>query len=205
MDAKIQAVLDQYHQRIEQEEADTGHSPGTSVGLEWRDRVLLAVGPETGRLINIIARSLKAPAILELGTSYGYSTIWLAEAARAAGGRVITAELADYKTAYARDMAQKAGLANLIDFRTGDALEIIAALPGKFDFVLMDLWKDMYVPCLNAILPRLNPGAVIVADNIISPGGPNVKAYEAAIRATPQLRSILLPVGAGLEISVFEG
>lgn len=203
MDQTIDAVLAEYHARMEREEQDTGHRPGSSAG-EWRDQVLLAVGPETGRLINIIAKSLDSPTILELGTSYGYSTIWLGEAARASGGKVITAESADYKAAYAKDMAEKAGLAAQIDFRVGDALDVIADLPKGVDFVLLDLWKDLYVPCLEAVLPKLNPDAIIVADNMITPGGPNVKLYAEAVRATPQLRSVLLPVGAGLEISVFE-
>ncbi len=203
MDDKINAVLDAYHERIRQEEEGYGVTPGNSA-REWRDTVLLPVGPETGQLINIIARSLDAPNILELGTSYGYSAIWLGEAARAAGGRMTTVELADYKTEYAKDMAAKAGLSDVIDFRVGDALEIIAGLPDRIDFVLLDLWKDMYVPCLEAVLPKLNPGAIIVADNMITPGGPNVKAYADAVRAAPNLRSILLPVAAGLEISVYE-
>src|SRR6185503_13813906 len=113
------------------------------------DRQLLAVGPDTGRLINILARSLKAPTILELGTSYGYSGIWLAEAARAAGGRVITMELSEKKSAYARDMAERAGLADFIDYQVGDAVELIAKLPQGIDFVLVDLWKDLYVACLE--------------------------------------------------------
>jgi hypothetical protein len=70
-----------------------------------------AVGPETGQLINIITKSLQAPSILELGTSFGYSGIRLAEAARATGGRLTTMELHDYKSAYARETAIKAGLA----------------------------------------------------------------------------------------------
>ena len=77
-------------------------------------------GPCWGATL-VMARSLKAPHILELGTSYGYSTIWLAEAARAAGGRVTSIELQDYKSAYAHDMAVKAGLADHVDFRIGDA------------------------------------------------------------------------------------
>jgi predicted O-methyltransferase YrrM len=70
-----------------------------------------AVGPETGQLINVIAKSLQAPRILELGTSFGYSGIRLAEAARATGGRLTTMELHDYKSAHAREMAIKASLA----------------------------------------------------------------------------------------------
>jgi predicted O-methyltransferase YrrM len=207
MDEKITAVLDAYHERIRQEEEGYGVTPGGNAH-ERRDQVLLPVGPDTGRLINIIVKSLDAPNILELGTSYGYSGIWLAEAARATRGRVTTVELADYKAEYARDMAAKAGLSDYIDFKVGDALGIIDALPPRsksgIDFVLLDLWKDMYVPCLEAFLPKLIPGAIIVADNMITPGGDNVKAYGRAVRATLGMTSILLPVGAGLEVSVYE-
>ena len=86
------------------------------------DQMLLPVGPESGRLINILVKSLKAPKILELGTSFGYSGIWLAEAARATGGRLITMELSAEKSAYAREMSKKAGLAEFVDFRVGDAV-----------------------------------------------------------------------------------
>src|SRR5580693_1943631 len=118
MDEKVTAVLAEYHVRMADEHKrmrEGSFGPG-----DWRDKVLLAVGPETGQLINILARSLKAPHILELGTSYGYSGIWLADAARAAGGRVTTMELQDYKSAYAREMSQKAGLADVVDFKVGD-------------------------------------------------------------------------------------
>src|SRR5262245_61240173 len=99
MDAKVQAVLDAYHARMPEEETmREGQGPR---GQDWRDRSLLAVGPETGRLINIIARRLEAPTMLELGTSYGYSGIWLGDAARASGGRLITMELQQYKSDHA--------------------------------------------------------------------------------------------------------
>ena len=131
---------------------------------------MYAVGPETGRLLNILARSLKTPTILEIGTSFGYSSIWLAEAAQASGGRLITMELQDYKSAHAREMAVKAGLAGCIDFRVGDAVQMIGELQGGIDFVLVDLWKDLYVPCLEAFYPKLSAGAIIVADNMTLPG-----------------------------------
>ena len=202
MDEKVQAVLNAYHARMREEERlREGRGPG---GEDWRDRSLLAVGPETGRLINIVARRLEAPTMLELGTSYGYSGIWLGEAARASGGRLITIELQDYKSAYAREMATRAGLADHIDHRVGDAVAMIGAMPHGIDFVLLDLWKDLYVPCLEAFYPKLNPGAIVVADNMLRPGGEEIEAYSRAVRAKSGMTSVLLPVGTGIEISRYE-
>src|SRR3954463_4608515 len=103
MDDKIAAVLDTYPALIREQENNKDKTPAENRHTSLDDR-LLAVGPQTGQLINILAKSLKAPNILELGTSYGYSGIWLADAARASGGRVTSMELQDYKSAYARDM-----------------------------------------------------------------------------------------------------
>jgi len=160
-----------------------------------------AVGPKTGELLNILARSLEAPRILEIGTSFGYSGIWLGEAARASGGRLITMEMHEYKSRYAQKMAAEAGLADFIDFQVGDAVALIEQLQGGVDFVLLDLWKDLYVPCLEAFYPKLNPGAIVVADNMIRPANTGVEAYARAIRAKPGISSVMLPVGSGLEIS----
>jgi predicted O-methyltransferase YrrM len=113
-------------------------------------------------------------------------------------------EMHGYKSAFAQEMAEKAGLSTHIDFRIGDAVEMIGTLETGVDFVLVDLWKDLYLPCLEAFYPRLNPGAIIVADNMIRPGDDNVKAYGRAIRAKPGISSVLLPVGSGLEISRYE-
>lgn len=203
MDSKIAAVLDIYHELIHKERTSPREMPpgGRDGG---QDRRLRAVGPETGQLLNILAKSLKAPTILELGTSFGYSGIWLAEAARASGGRLITMELHDYKSAYAREMADKAGLADHIDFRVGDAVQMISQLETGVDFVLVDLWKDLYLPCLEGFYPKLNPGAIIVADNMLRPGDDNVKLYGESIRRKPHMTSVLLPVGSGIEVSRYE-
>jgi predicted O-methyltransferase YrrM len=109
-------------------------------------------------------------------------------------------ESEDYKSAHAREMARKAGLADHVDFKVGDAVEMIGALPLRIDFVLLDLWKNLYVPCLEAFYPKLNPGAIIVADNMLG-SDPGVKAYAKAIRAKRGIASVLLPVGNGLEVS----
>lgn len=95
-------------------------------------------------------------------------------------------------------------MAGHVEFRVGDALDLIAGLSGTIDFVLLDLWKDLYVPCLEAFYPRLAPGAIIVADNIVRPGGEDVERYVRAVRAKPGISSVLLPVGSGIEVSRFD-
>ena len=197
MDDKVTAVLDAYHERMARERKEREGKNSA----DFLDRHMLSVGPDTGPFINLIARSMDTPHILEIGTSFGYSGIWLAEAARAAGGRVTTLEIDARKSAHAREMAEKAGLADYVDFQLGDAVELIGKLSSGVDFVLLDLWKDMYVPCLEAFFPKLNPGAIIVADNMIYPGGDSVERYGKAVRAKPGIESVLLPVGTGLEVS----
>ncbi len=203
MDDRITAVLDAYHERIHEERAAPREMPpgGRDGGQDQRMR---AVGPATGQFLNILAKSLPAPTILEIGTSFGYSGIWLGEAARASNGRLITMELHGYKSAYAREMATKAGLDDHIDFRVGDAVKMIAGLPDKLDFILLDLWKDLYVPCLEAFYPKLNPGAIIVADNMLMPGNEGVKSYGRAVRVKLGITSVLLPVGSGIEVSRYD-
>ena len=202
MDDRATAVLDAYHQRLNEERRRMGPDGPPDAGS--LDQMLLAVGPDTGQLLHVLAGSLEAPSILEIGTSYGYSTIWLADAARKAGGRVTTLELQAYKSAHAREKAVEAGLAEYIDFREGDAVALIRELPLRFDFVLLDLWKDLYLPCLEAFYPKLNPGAIVVADNMIFPGGEDVARYGRAVRAKPGMTSVLLPVGSGVEVSRLE-
>ena len=161
------------------------------------------VGPESGALLNSLAKGARATNILELGTSYGYSTIWLAEAAKANGGKVTTCELSKAKHDYARTSLSAAGLLDHVELRTGNALEIIPTVPDGIDFVLVDLWKNLYVPCLELFFPKLKPGAVIVADNMLRPkqSREDALAYRRAIRAKPGISSVLLPVGSGLEVS----
>jgi predicted O-methyltransferase YrrM len=199
MEDAVAAVFALYDQRIAAE-AELWRNPRSGMG---RDDFLLAVGPATGALINTLAKGAGAKAILEIGTSYGYSTLWLAEAARATDGRVTTLDVAAHKQAYAREMLEKAGLADVVDFRTGDARELIPTLDDGLDFVLLDCWKDIYVPCLELFHPKLAPGAVVVADNMIFPpdAHPEAIAYRRAVRATPDMASVLLSVGSGLELS----
>jgi predicted O-methyltransferase YrrM len=206
LDQAVQGVLEQYHQRMEAERPRMRSAAESGKFGEIIDELLLPVGPASGQLINILVKSLKAPRILELGTSYGYSGIWLAEAARATGGRLVTMELSEKKSAYAREMSKKAGLDAFVDFKVGDAVKMIEDLPHGIDFVLVDLWKALYLPCLEAFYPKLNPGAILVSDNMIEPASEHeaVMRYQRAVRSKPKMTSILVPVGSGLEISRYD-
>lgn len=193
MTTQFTAALDDFHARI----AETDRMPPQPA-----ERQFLAIGPESGRLINLIVRALDKPQVLEIGTSLGYSTLWLAEAARAAGGHVTTLEQNPAKSEEAHRALSAAGLADTVTFLTGDALDLIPQLDAPIDFVLMDLWKDLYLPCFDAVRPKLAAGAMLVADNMIRGGtGEGTAAYARAVRSAPGFSSVLLPVGSGLEVS----
>ena len=81
---------------------------------------------------------------------------------------------------------------------------MIGELSHKVDLVFLDLWKDLYVPCLEAFYPKLNAGAIILADNMIRPASEGVRRYADAVRARPGITSVLLPIGSGLEVSRYE-
>jgi predicted O-methyltransferase YrrM len=141
-----------------------------------------------------------------VGSSYGYSTTWLAEAARAVGGKVTSLELRAAKTEYAQAQLARAGLADYVEFRVGDALASLAQLAGPFDFVLLDLWKDLYVPVFDLLHPKLAQGAIIVADNMLQPETARVhaRAYRERVRAARDMTSVLLAIGNGLEVSRYQ-
>ena len=201
-DPAVQAVFADYAKRLEADAAKM-QALGSGVPVR-RDEFLLPVGEEAGWLLHalIVARAPKR--ICELGTSYGYSTLFLADAARQIGAQLVTMELADYKQAHARAQLERAGLADYVDFRCGDALDLLKQDDGTWDFVLLDIWKDLYVPCFEAIYPSLSEEAVLCTDNMISPEGarPNARALRQAIEAKGDLQTALLPVGQGIEVTV---
>jgi predicted O-methyltransferase YrrM len=201
MDSKFQELLTHYHARMAEEDRVMKSDPaGVS---RRRDEFLLAVGPEVAQLLHALIIGRGAKRILELGTSYGYSTAYLADAARQTGGRVYTMDLAANKQQYARTRLEEAGLAAQVEWLLGDATQMLQSLNGPFDFVLLDLWKNLYVPCLELFYGKLAPNAVIVADNMLFPEivRADAEAYRAAVKAKGDLQSVLLPIGNGIELS----
>jgi predicted O-methyltransferase YrrM len=202
MDKKVKAVLKHYHKRIEAENALMQSLP-IEEGMKRRNEFLLSVGEETGIFLNTLVKSIKPKTILEIGTSYGYSTIWLAEAAKTYGGHVITLENAPKKAAYAQKQIKKAGLSEFLTFKIGDAIDSITQMTEGVDFVLVDIWKELYVPCFDLFYPKLNKNAWVLADNMIFPphSRPEAEAYRKRIKETNAFDTVLLPIGSGIEIS----
>ena len=131
------------------------------------NNVPLAVSRETGALLYMLARGSGARSIVEFGTSFGISTLHLAAALRDnGGGRLITSEFERGKLATAKANLAQAGLADLVEFREGDALETLAVdLPETIDLVLLDGAKALYSDILDRVESRLRPGAILIADN----------------------------------------
>ena len=202
-DEKVAAVFAEYAARHEKEgERIHALEPG-ELG-EHRDEFLLPLGEEAAGFLHALALARKPVRILELGTSYGYSTLFFADAARQCGAKVTSIDLDPSKQAYARGMLDKAGLAEYVEFRCGDAIQLVEADPGPFDLVLLDIWKDVYVPCFEAVYPKLSDEGIVASDNMIYPEGvrDSARALREAIRAKPDLQTALLPVGQGIELTV---
>jgi predicted O-methyltransferase YrrM len=127
----------------------------------------LPVSRTTGKLLNMLARSVRARNIVEFGTSFGISTLHLAAALRDnGGGRLIGSELEPSKIPRARENLATGGLSDLVEIREGDALETLARdLPATIDLVLLDGAKMLYLPILRLLEDRLRSGALVVADN----------------------------------------
>jgi predicted O-methyltransferase YrrM len=126
----------------------------------------LAVSPEEGRLLYLLARGSGARHIVEFGASFGVSTIYLAAAARDNNGQLVTTEAHPGKCAAVRATLAEAGLADVTTLLEGDARETLADIEHGIDFVFLDGWKGMYLPVFELLEPKLVDGALIAADNI---------------------------------------
>jgi predicted O-methyltransferase YrrM len=159
----------------------------------------LAVGPDSGRLLFALVAPNAGCEVLEIGSSHGYSTIWLAAAARILGGRVVTLEQEPGKIEVWRRNIADAGLEEWVELVAGDAKETLPDLEDGFDVVFLDAWKDDYEVLFELARTKLDPGGVVVADNVTTSS--TVAAYAAARQADPTLVSVTVPIGHGLELT----
>jgi predicted O-methyltransferase YrrM len=165
--------------------------------------VYIPLSAPQGKLLYLVARSLAARRIVEFGTSFGISTIYAAAAARDNGnGRVIGSELEPGKHKQALANLDEAGLAGHAEVRLGDALQTLRDVAPPVDLVLLDGWKELYLPMLELLAPKLRPGAVVLADNVrtfkraLAPYLDYVKSGKSGFQ------SVTLPFPSGFEFSV---
>ena len=162
---------------------------------------MLNLEPETAQLVSILVRSSGATRALEIGTSNGYSTIWLAASIGPAGGRVTSIDRSADKQKMARKNLLRAGLLEYVDLRCGDATEVVKTLPGPFDFVLFDADRKSAPAQLKLLLPKLAPQALILADNALSHPA-EIADYVSAIENLEHLQHIVVPIGKGLSVAL---
>ena len=215
-DPQINHVLDRLHARANRE------LPGIVARLAWetlkkgigakhtqaddgkyvRDK-LISIGRGQGWLIYMLCRSLQAKRVVEFGTSYGVSTLYLAAAMRDQGsGLVIGTEIEPEKARHARSNFAAAGVANLIELREGDAFVTLEDCGGPVDFLLVDGFPKLARPIIELMAPQLRKGAIVVADNIGFSPKSSADYLDFVRRPANGFVSTLLPLRGGTEFSV---
>jgi predicted O-methyltransferase YrrM len=190
LDDRVRAVL----ARLEAEDAD---ERARNVPREQRAR---QVARTTGRFLFAFVAPQTDCEVLEIGGSRGYSTIWLAAGVRYLGGRVLSLENDPAKVEAWRANVEEAGLSDWAELVPGDAFETLPAIDDVFDVVFLDAEKELYEPFFEEARTKLEPGAVVIADNVLS-HEEVLGAYSRARQADPTLESVTVPLDRGLEIS----
>jgi predicted O-methyltransferase YrrM len=191
LDDRVRAVL----ARLEAEDAD---ERARGVPREQRAR---QVARTTGQFLFAFVAPQTDCEVLEIGGSRGYSTIWLAAGVRNLGGRVLSLENDPAKAAAWRANVEEAGLGEWADLIEGDALETLPPIEDVFDVVFLDAEKEQYEQLFAEARGKLEPGAVVIADNVLS-HQETLGGYSQARQADPTLESVTLPLDRGLELSV---
>ena len=191
LDDRVRGVLE----RLEREDAAEREA-----GLPASERSR-AVAPTTGRFLFSLVAPQWDCEVLEIGGSRGYSTVWLAAGVRNLGGRVLSVEHDPRKAeAWRRNIAD-AGLEEWAELIEGDAKEIVPGIADVFDIVFLDAEKEDYEQLFGAARRKVEPGALFVADNVLS-HEETLRAYSRARQADPALESVTVPLDRGLELSV---
>ena len=166
------------------------------------DKGQLAVSEEDGRFLRTLVAARGAKSILEIGSASGYSGIWLGLGARETGGTVVAIEYDPQRAKEAAQNIARAGLADVVRVVHGDAFKEIPKLQGTFDFVFLDAWKPDYQKFFEMVFPRMTPGGLFTAHNVVNKKG-DMEPFLKTIRSHPQLfTSIVSPASEGMSVSV---
>ena len=216
MTPRAQSVLARLFAATEAQESGDFRLPPLPAGLSsWNDApaadraealqdAYIPISPDAGRLLYALVRAIRPQIVVEFGTSFGISTIYLAAAVTDNGtGQVITTELSSKKVAAARANLEQAGVAGPVTILEGDALQTLSAVTGPVGLVLLDGWKNLCLPVLRLLEPVLAPGALVAADDITFDA---MAGYREFIRDPANgYVSVAFPVEDGMEISSWTG
>jgi predicted O-methyltransferase YrrM len=190
MDTQLQTLLNELYQQGQDNDARQADRRYKMLNLE----------PETARFLSFLVRSSQRTRVLEIGTSNGYSTCWLAWSVQQTGGHITSIDREAHKHTLADANLRHLGLRELVDLRSGDATELVAALPGPFDCVFFDADRYSAPAQLDLLLSKLSSSALLLADNAIS-HPTEIAGYLAAISALEGFEHMIIPVGKGLSIA----
>ena len=169
--------------------------------IKAADKGQLAVSEEDGRFLRLLVATQGAKSILEIGAASGYSGIWLGLGARESGGRVVAIEYDPTRAKEAAANVKRAGLDDVVRVVHGDAFKEIPKLQGTFDFVFLDAWKPDYKKFFDMVFPRLTPGGLFTAHNVVNKKS-EMEPFLAAIQHNPALfTTIVSPSGEGMSVS----
>ncbi len=186
IDAKARATLD----KLERQDA-LEREQGVSRQVRLRQ-----VTPDVGRFLHTLVLATQPQSILEIGSSGGYSTVWLATAARSLGATVTTLEIDPAKVQRATSTLRDAGLDDVVTIVEGDAFDYLRDRREPLDFVFLDAEKEDYIRFFDFIVPLLPVGGLLVADNLTS-HAEDLAAFRQRAESDPRLSAIVVPIGRG--------
>jgi len=174
---------------------------GVLKSIKAADKGLLAVSEEDGRFLRVLVASRGARSILEIGGASGYSGIWLGLGARESGGRVVTIEYDAARAKEAMENIKRAGLSDVVRVVQGDGFKEIPKLQGTFDLVFLDAWKPDYKKFFDLVFPRLSPGGIFAAHNVVNKKS-EMEPFLRTVQTHPDLfTTIVSPSGEGMSVS----
>ena len=170
-------------------------------GIRSADKGQLAVSEEDGRFLRVLIASTNSKRVLEIGAASGYSAIWMGLGLRETGGRLTTIEYDPVRAKEAQTNIRRAGLQDVVQVIEGDAFKQIPTVPGSFDLVFLDAWKPDYKKFFDLVFPRVTPGGLFLAHNVINKKN-EMRDFLGAIAAHPEvLNTTVSPGYEGISIT----
>ncbi len=169
--------------------------------IRARDKGELAISEEDGRFLRLMIAATGRKRALEIGGASGYSAIWMGQALRATGGKLVTIEYDPIRAKELAENIKRAGMTDVVQVIAGDAFAQIPKLPGTFDFVFLDAWKRDYKKFLDLVYPRLDKGGLFTAHNVVNKKG-EMEDFLDAIQHNPAFwTTIVSPASEGISLS----